>query len=69
MRGSGDKKDNRGKQETTNSLACLPKVYSSRPYSCLLNAISYNESRILGLWLRWIEQAPPELSGTLEETP
>jgi len=37
--------------------------------SSLVNSFGYNEWRTLGLWLRWIEQAPPEQSGTVEETP
>ena len=34
----------------------------------LLRLVGYNKLRVLGLWLRWIEQAPPEQLGTLEET-
>ncbi|MEQ8463025.1 hypothetical protein [Coleofasciculus sp. E1-EBD-02] len=50
----------------------LPVPCSLFPVPCSLfsvpHAFGYNSLVEMGLWLRWIEQAPPEKSGTARET-
>jgi hypothetical protein len=43
----------------------LPVPYSLFPVP---HTFGYNSQVEMGLWLRWIEQAPPETSGTARET-